>query len=81
MRIPKFHAYRLHAGEKKGDPNVWLSHEDWCETPDPLREPLTRDKCLELIAWDRAPGDRYCIRRALLDDEVEDSLDEHERDA
>jgi hypothetical protein len=69
MEAPLFHAFRLHAAEKAGDPAVWLSHEDWCETPDPMREPLTRDRCLELIAWDRAPGDRYCIRRYVTEPE------------
>ena len=59
----KFLAFRLHASEEPDGPDVYLSHEDWCETPDALREPLTREKCLELIDWDRTKGDIYRIRK------------------
>jgi len=64
----RYVAQRLHAGETADDPNEWISHEDWCETPDPLREPLTRDEALKLIEWDRRPGDTYRIRPSRDDD-------------
>lgn len=60
----KYHAYRRQAAENVADPDEWLCHEDWCETPEELREPLTRDGALELIEWDRKPGDRYRIDKA-----------------
>ena len=61
-----FYAYRLEATDEGG--TDWLDHTQWCETPDSLREPLDRDKALEIIDWDRQPGDKYCIRRACPDD-------------
>jgi len=65
-----FVAFRLHAGESAEDEPSWLPHTDWCETPDPLREPLSRDKALELIAWDRSPGDKYSIRKACNEEDM-----------
>ena len=57
-----YHAERLHASEVPGLDAVWINHEEWCETPDELREPLSRDEALELIEYDRRPGDTYRIR-------------------
>lgn len=58
-----YYAYRLQAGEMPDDPAEWIDHTDWCDTPDSLREPVDRGKALELIEWDRLPGDRYRIRK------------------
>lgn len=59
--MTRYSAERLQAGENAADPDEWLCHEDWCETPDEMRVPLTRDEALALIEWDRTPGDRYRI--------------------
>lgn len=56
-----YHAERRQAADVAGDPPEWLSHLDWCETPEDLRIPLTRDQALALIEWDRKVGDRYRI--------------------
>ncbi len=60
-----FYVYRLQAGE---GPDDWIDHTLWCECPDGLREPVDRNRALELINWDRIAGDRYCLRRACPDD-------------
>ena len=62
MDDQQFVALRLHTSDIG---RVWVPHSDWDETPDELREPQTRDVCLELIDWDRTPGSRYRIRRDL----------------
>ena len=68
--MPFYHAFRLQAGETPVDPDEWIDHTMWCETPDSLREPLSRDRALEIIDWDRTPGDRYCIRRCCDDEDM-----------
>lgn len=65
-----YYAYRLQAGEAPDDPPDWICHTDWCETPDSLREPLSRDKALEIIEWDRQRGDRYCIRAVCPEEDM-----------
>ena len=65
-----YYAYRLQSGESPEDPSDWIDHTQWCETPDSLREPLSRDRALEIIAWDRMPGDKYCIRQTCDDSDM-----------